>query len=637
VHADPSVTGGETRTRDVPLGPLPRRESDQGASARVIEGAAATMVGASWSGAEPDVLRVRGRASGGDWTAWFPLETAEDPEDGTALGAAEPAWLGAADEIELVALRDGEDVSAELTAHVLTTSPRDLEKDGASSAALERMSTRAAGAGDAVELGPGAPAIVTRSAWGADESLVGSVSSASELRAVVVHHTAGSNSYAKADAPQLLRGILSYHTTTLGWADIGYNLLVDRYGTIYEGRHGGLHKHIVGAHAYGFNTFSCGISVMGTFTSSAPPSAAISAVQKAAAWKLLGAFRTNASQQFDWVSTVTGGGSLYDEGETAHLRRIFGHRDVNATECPGNAFYPKLSGMRSATTSAISSAWRLHLDAFASPGGEDPGHRHPARPRRGGLLRHAADQGLRHLQRLRREGRPGDPVPHLDDGLGAPPRRLAGRGRPAHPGLLPRPGRERGRRGDVHTLLIPGPSGPGVRGLGALAGDRVRRVGGAGADRPGDIARAHPLRREAADERVARAGGVDGPHHRGADELASALVDPEGAARAEGDDDVADARAEQDLGGALDVLEAVDRHPREQLELRLVGNQELDPGDRGEVQVRGGGRRVQQHGDAQLGAQGHRGRDGLQGDLQLQDDQLAPPRSHPGRPRRPPA
>jgi hypothetical protein len=368
VHADPSVTGGETRTRDVPLGPLPRRESDQGARARVIEGAAATMVGASWSGAEPDVLRVRGRASGGDWTAWFPLETAEDPEDGTALGAAEPAWLGAADEIELVALRDGEDVSAELTAHVLTTSPRDLEKDGASSAALERMSTRAAAAGDAVELGPGAPAIVTRSAWGADESLVGSVSSASELRAVVVHHTAGSNSYAKADAPQLLRGILSYHTTTLGWADIGYNLLVDRYGTIYEGRHGGLHKHIVGAHAYGFNTFSCGISVMGTFTSSAPPSAAISAVQKAAAWKLLGAFRTNASQQFDWVSAVTGGGSLYDEGETAHLRRIFGHRDVNATECPGNAFYPKLSGMRSATTSAISSAWRLHLDAFASPG-----------------------------------------------------------------------------------------------------------------------------------------------------------------------------------------------------------------------------------------------------------------------------
>ncbi|UQN29812.1 peptidoglycan recognition protein family protein [Brachybacterium kimchii] len=368
VHADPSVTGGETRTRDVPLADLPRRASDQGARARVIEDAAGTMVGASWSGTEPDVLRVRGRASGAEWTSWFPLEIAEDPEDGTSLGAAEPAWLGAADEIELVAVRDGEDVSDELTAHVLTTSPREEEKDGAASSALQRMSTRAVAAGDAVELGPGAPTIVRRSAWGADESLVGSVSSASELRAVVVHHTAGSNSYAKADAPQLLRGILSYHTKTLGWADIGYNLLVDRYGTIYEGRHGGLHKHIIGAHAYGFNTFSCGVSVMGTFTSSAPPSAAISAVQKVAAWKLLGAFRTNASQQFDWVSTVTGGGSLYDEGETAHLRRIFGHRDVNATECPGNAFYPKLSGMRSNTTSAISSAWRLHLDAFASPG-----------------------------------------------------------------------------------------------------------------------------------------------------------------------------------------------------------------------------------------------------------------------------
>ena len=34
--------------------------------------------------------------------------------------------------------------------------------------------------------------------------------------------------------PALLRGIYAYHTQSRGWSDIGYNFLVDRFGTVND-------------------------------------------------------------------------------------------------------------------------------------------------------------------------------------------------------------------------------------------------------------------------------------------------------------------------------------------------------------------------------------------------------------------
>ena len=72
-----------------------------------------------------------------------------------------------------------------------------------------------------------------------------------DVRFAIVHHTAGRNDYTRAQAAAIVRGIQLFHVQGNGWNDIGYNFLVDRFGTIYEGRFGGVDRNVIGAHALG--------------------------------------------------------------------------------------------------------------------------------------------------------------------------------------------------------------------------------------------------------------------------------------------------------------------------------------------------------------------------------------------------
>ncbi|WP_330349424.1 peptidoglycan recognition protein family protein [Streptomyces sp. NBC_00582] len=188
------------------------------------------------------------------------------------------------------------------------------------------------------------PSIVTRRGWGADESMRETgFRYTTTVKAAFVHHTATGNNYTCAQAPSVIRGIYRYHVKSMGWRDIGYNFLVDKCGTIYEGRAGGVAKAVMGAHTLGFNTNSMGVAVLGTFTSAKPNSATVTAIARLTAWKL-GLFGADPRGK---TYLKSGGGNLYAKGKNVRLNVISGHRDGFATECPGKQLYGKLGTARS--------------------------------------------------------------------------------------------------------------------------------------------------------------------------------------------------------------------------------------------------------------------------------------------------
>ncbi|MCJ1678887.1 peptidoglycan recognition protein [Streptomyces sp. APSN-46.1] len=191
------------------------------------------------------------------------------------------------------------------------------------------------------------PRIVTRKGWGADETLreKGFVYT-NTVKAAFVHHTASGNNYACKDAPAVIRSLYRYHVLSSGWRDFGYNFAVDKCGTVYEGRAGGVARPVLGAHTMGFNTDSMGIAVLGTYTTSAPPAAAVKAVAQVTAWKL-GLFGRDPRAR---TILKSGGGNRFPKGTYVAMNVIAGHRDGFATECPGKKLYGQLPPTR--TTSA---------------------------------------------------------------------------------------------------------------------------------------------------------------------------------------------------------------------------------------------------------------------------------------------
>jgi hypothetical protein len=273
---------------------------------------------------EAEAVRVRTRVAGGEWSAWEQPDFMDDddgPDEGSNEEAeategqhTEPVWVGEGDELQLEL--DGAEL-ADIKVEV-------IDSMGLSGGPVERSYD--------TELGNPADAhgvdIISRAGWGADESLGSStVSTARQVHMGVVHHTAhttGSraNTYSRAEAPGIMRAMHRYHTNALGWRDLGYNVVVDRFGNIYEGRKGGFENGVVGAHAAGFNSGSFGVSVMGDFTNQQAPAAAIEALTEVIAAK-------SAIHGIDpegWTDRMRG---------TAWRPTILGHRDVGQTACPG--------------------------------------------------------------------------------------------------------------------------------------------------------------------------------------------------------------------------------------------------------------------------------------------------------------
>ncbi|MFF8291189.1 N-acetylmuramoyl-L-alanine amidase [Streptomyces sp. NPDC016309] len=273
----------------------------------------------------------------GEDTAQGP-EVPEGTDTGTTTSGQVPVPAAALTPEESAASA----VNAELVPLGATEIP-ELTKEETEAAFADQFGEEAVAAKP--HIGP-RPRIVTRKGWGADERLrERNFVYTKSVQAAFVHHSATGNNYSCKQAPSVLRSIYRYHVKSSGWRDFGYNFAVDKCGNIYEGRAGGVAKAVLGAHTRGFNTNSMGIAVLGTYSRSTPPAAAVTAVARLTAWKL-GLYGKDPRGK----STLTsGGGNLYKKGTKVRLNAISGHRDGFLTDCPGERLYDRLGSARNAS------------------------------------------------------------------------------------------------------------------------------------------------------------------------------------------------------------------------------------------------------------------------------------------------
>ena len=211
------------------------------------------------------------------------------------------------------------------------------------------------------------PEIVTRAQWGANETWRDPVPRmGTSIIAGFIHHTATTSSYTPEQAPGQMRNLYAYFTKSLQYADMGYNFLVDQYGTIYEGRAGctastmdtcdGPSLPVQGAHTAGMNENTFAISVIGNFDTVKPSATSAAAIVNSlanlAAWKLA-PYGLYPKDTASITSTDTSGKSRYSNGQVAVTPVLSAHRDVGLTVCPGRYLYPYMDKIRTKATTLL--------------------------------------------------------------------------------------------------------------------------------------------------------------------------------------------------------------------------------------------------------------------------------------------
>ena len=371
------------------------------------------IAGFTWIGGESDAppdgvhiyLRVR---QDGQWSPWYLNEPSDaGRDDGVGRAGTDELVTGGADAVQASVVGDASALPADLTLALVpdhASGERDLgAADGRAVgaeptglAADEPADGRATAPGDETAVSAvaavqsdrrddrgsvGAPAgasaarlpsvipaaetddpsalVTTREEWGANPAYLNWRPNYVPADHVIVHHTAGTNDYTPEQSPSIVRGIYYYHAVVLGWGDIGYNFLVDKYGQVFEGRYGTLDSDpgtmVVGGHAYGANTGTMGISMMGNYSSTDPSEIQIERVGQMAGWFLgrAGVVDAYGSSRFTFRAT-----QKYRRGQTIDLDVISAHRDVGYTTCPGDAGYSMMDPIRSAAQDQIDyGAW----------------------------------------------------------------------------------------------------------------------------------------------------------------------------------------------------------------------------------------------------------------------------------------
>jgi len=341
-----------------------------------------TLAGLTWIGpvSTGTEFKVRVRESG-VWSSWFKLEYGEYQgvgKDGsesvdTRVGS-DPLLTGLADGVEVIMESSTGVVPSQMKVTLVNSQVTKQDKSiGQQSIRMANsetgMQTQSMSALVGAAISPqGAlvarPRIVSRAEWGADETWRDPVPRVgSTLRAGIVHHTASTNNYTADQAPAQMRNLYAYFTQSLNYADMGYNFLVDKYGTIYEGRSGCAVGAVdcdsatipaQGAHTAGLNAETFGVSAIGNYDVLAPenPAAMVESIASLMAWKLA-PYGLDPNATTSIMSTDTSGSSKFANGQLAVMQVITAHRDVGKTVCPGRYLYPYMDEIRTRATTLL--------------------------------------------------------------------------------------------------------------------------------------------------------------------------------------------------------------------------------------------------------------------------------------------
>lgn len=224
----------------------------------------------------------------------------------------------------------------------------------------------------ATQVASGPPTIMPRSSWtdqgwaSGNSGCSSGPSYSSNIQAVVVHHTVNANTYRPDQVDDLLRAIRYSHVEVNGWCDVGYNFIVDRFGTVWEGRSGGADRPVIGGHAKGFNTSAVGIALLGQHQQGASPASATpaevsqQAIVDVATWKL--GLHGVDPQGTTWLKNRSSSGQhRLTSGQWHLVPTVLAHRDLGLTACPGSLTLPfvRSLGQRVAANGVANVSYRF--------------------------------------------------------------------------------------------------------------------------------------------------------------------------------------------------------------------------------------------------------------------------------------
>lgn len=387
VHAAPQLALGDTRGLQwaAPRG----RPALEAASARAqyVSPVVRTPfpfshVGIHWSAAAESVSDVRFQArtspDRSEWSPWRDVVLEAAPGD--ARGRDAYGALLAADGGRYVQYRVSFDPEAER--------PPALERVTVTAINAQQgpTTTTPVAPGTIAAAVAGAPPLpfFSREQWGADERLRFTPDGETWLRMyvpvkkVVVHHTATLEAgdkptpqYTPDQALAEVRAIYYYHAITLGWGDIGYNALVDRFGRVYEGRYGRdgpprevVSPQLVAGHTKNFNHGSDGFSCIGNFDVNdlgpQETGTMVPALLALLEWDL----RRHYIHPADPATFLR-----FDNYWVSGIPNLCGHRDCNTTACPGRFLYQRLAGWRQQLLQRLTGAGGLPSVSLSGPDG----------------------------------------------------------------------------------------------------------------------------------------------------------------------------------------------------------------------------------------------------------------------------